>query len=130
MLKLTSATAFASLASAPGFAEGAQSRSIPQYDIFEVALKGPAEGNPFVDVQLGATLSVGHRSVTVDGFYDGDGVYKIRFMPDALGEWSYSTTSSAVALNGKTGRFASVAAEDGNHGPVSVTNIHHFAYAD
>jgi hypothetical protein len=131
MLKLTSATAFASLTTSPTFLEAqAQGRSTHQYDIFEVVLKGPAEGNPFVDVEVGATFSLEHRSVKVDGFYDGDGVYKIRFMPDAVGEWSYSTTSTAAGLNGKTGRFVCVTAEDGSHGPVSVRNIHHFAYAD
>lgn len=133
ILKLSSATAFASLIASHAFLEAQESpqtRAVHQYDIFEVVLKGPANGNPFVDVQVSATFSPGHRSVSVDGFYDGDDAYKIRFMPEAVGEWSYGTASTTAVLNGKTGNFSRVAAERGNHEPVSVANVHHFAHAD
>ncbi|UUZ94733.1 DUF5060 domain-containing protein [Paenibacillus sp. P25] len=52
---------------------------------FELRLKGPDAGNPFQDVRLEAEFRHKHRKVHVDGFYDGSGVYKIRFMPDAEG---------------------------------------------
>lgn len=72
------------------------------------------------------------RSVTVPGFYDGDGVYRVRFMPDTEGEWRYETHSSDPALAGKTGEFACIPPEpaSGNHGMVAVRNRFHFAYAD
>jgi hypothetical protein len=104
--------------------------AVPQWEVFEVTFPGPSLGNPFTDVQLAASLSLGNRNVSVDGFYDGNGNYKIRFMPDALGEWSYSTSSNVPELSGKTGRFTCVAALPGAHGPVGVRNVHHFAYAD
>jgi hypothetical protein len=103
---------------------------VPKWDVFEVTLRGPETGNPFIDVQLTATFALGHRTVEVDGFYDGGGSYKVRFMPDSEGEWTYATRSNAGPLDGKTGWFRCVAAAAGSHGPVVVRNIHHFAYAD
>ena len=42
-----------------------------QWGLFEVALQGPASGNPFKDTTLSAVFTQGHRSVQVRGFYDG-----------------------------------------------------------
>jgi hypothetical protein len=101
-----------------------------QWGIFELSLSGSAKGNPFLDVTLSATFSLQHRTITVDGFYDGAGVYRVRFMPDVQGEWHYVTHSNRAELNGKTGEFTCVAPSVGNHGPVRVANTYHFAYAD
>jgi len=101
---------------------------IPMYGIFEITLPGPKDGNPFTDVTLTAAFSMGYRTVEVTGFYDGDGVYKIRFMPDTPGVWSYRTGSNRSELSGAEGQFE--ATQAATHGPVRVNNIHHFAYAD
>jgi hypothetical protein len=104
---------------------------VERWGMFEAALNGPSEGNPFVDVQVSAEFRFANRTVTADGFYDGNGVYKIRFMPDEPGGWSYATKSNAPELNGKTGRFVcSPVSTKSNHGPVSVSRVFHFAYAD
>jgi hypothetical protein len=134
MLKLTSAGSLAAIASATPEAVSAmldtQHASVPQWEVFELTLAEPSTGNPFIDVQLTAAFALGHRTVQVDGFYDGAGTYKLRFMPDATGEWNYTTTSNSAALNSKTGKFACVAPLPSAHGPVAVRNTHHFAYAD
>ena len=70
------------------------------------------------------------RQSSAPGFYDGDGVYRVRFMPDAEGEWTYRTRSNVAALDGLTGAFRCGPPSAGNHGPVRVRNRHHFAYAD
>ena len=57
-------------------------------------------------------------------------MYKIRFMPDSLGDWTYTTSSNKPELKGKTGSFQCVAPLAGVHGPVRVRNTQHFAYAD
>jgi len=101
-----------------------------QWGVFEFALNGPAEGNPFQEVQLSAHFSYKHRTIEVDGFYDGDGIYRVRFMPDVQGEWRYRTKSNRTELDGKEGAFICVAPRPGNHGPVRVANTYHFAYAD
>ncbi len=104
--------------------------TVERWDIFEVTLDGPAEGNPFLDVTFGARFAYKHRVIDVDGFYDGDGVYKVRFMPDSIGAWTYTTRSNIPALDGQTGTFDCVPAAPGNHGPVRVRDTYHFAYED
>jgi hypothetical protein len=135
MLKLTSVGSLAALASvAPeGVAETiAQTThaAVPKWEIFELALQGPSAGNPFVEVELSATFALGHRTVQVYGFYDGSGTYKLRFMPDTEGEWSYTTSSSTAALNGQKGSFHCGPALPSVHGPVGVRHERHFGYAD
>ena len=103
---------------------------IEQWDIFELTLQGSAEGNPFIDVELTAQFSYKHRTIEVEGFYDGDGVYKVRFMPDVPGPWRFRTRSNRDELSGAEGGFTCVPASPGNHGPVRVANTFHFAYAD
>ena len=104
--------------------------AVEQWGIFETSLPGPVDGNPFVDSTLTARFSQGERVIQVDGFYDGDGTYRIRFMPTATGEWKYQTQSNRPELDGKTGTFTVTAPRPGNHGPVSVRHTFHFAYAD
>jgi hypothetical protein len=57
MLKLTTASALAALASGQAAAESTK-RSVYQYDIFEIALAGPSGGNPFREIRLNATFSL------------------------------------------------------------------------
>src|SRR5919202_2015194 len=105
-------------------------REVEQWGIFELALQGPADGNPFLDVELRARFSYKHRAIEVDGFYDGDGIYRIRFMPDTPGEWGYQTLSNRAELQGHEGTFTATTPGSKNHGPVRVANTYHFAYAD
>jgi len=119
---------FLALLAAPTTAEG-KSNS-PRWGIFELALKGPEGGNPFIDVKLSAEFKLRGRVFKPEGFYDGSGIYRIRFMPDALGEWTYITKSNRRELNAKTGKFTCIEPSPGNHGPVRVHKTWHFAYAD
>ena len=102
----------------------------PKYGIFELALPGPKEGNPFLEVDLTARFSGDGREFKVSGFYDGEGVYKVRFSPEAEGEWRYVTACNVPELDGISGSFACGAAEEGSHGPVQVAERFHFAHAD
>ncbi len=111
-------------------AQNTKTDSVEKWGIHETILQGPADGNPFVDTALSAEYTHGHRTVVVDGFYDGDGAYRLRFMPDSEGEWTFRTTSNRAALDGRTGRFECTAASVDNHGPVRVRNTTHFAYED
>ena len=110
----------------PAFA----SDTVEQWGIYEISLHGPTNGNPFLDVRFAAKFSQGDDSIEAQGFYDGDGVYRVRFMPEKTGVWKYETTSSAAELVGKTGGFAVTKAQGANHGPVRVANTFHFAYGD
>ena len=108
----------------------AESKSVEQWDVFEVTLKGPADGNPFIDVALSAHFAQGARTFDVAGFYDGEGVYKIRFMPDATGEWRFETAGNRPELAGQRGAFTVTPPGKSNHGPVRVARTFHFDYAD
>ncbi len=105
-------------------------QQIAQYGRFELTLPGPSDGNPFVDVTLGATFQHVNRVLEAEGFYDGDGTYRVRIMPDAPGAWRYTTHSNCPELEGQSGAFTCVAAEAGVHGPVQVAERFNFAYAD
>ena len=56
-------------------------KTIEKWDVLEVTVSGPKEGNPFCDQWIKGTFCCKNEKKTVDGFYDGDGVYKVRFMP-------------------------------------------------
>lgn len=104
--------------------------SVAKWDIYELVLPGPATGNPFADVTLSAAFTCGGRTLTAPGFYDGDGVYRIRFMPDEAGEWRFVTRSSEADLDGKTGVLTATPPVERQHGPVRVREQFHFAHAD
>jgi PKD repeat protein len=101
-----------------------------QWDIFELTLEGPSNGNPFVDVKLSAEFRKGDKIFRPEGFYDGKGVYKVRFMPKATGKWTYLTKSNRRELDGKKGNFTCIKEGPGNHGPVRVHNTFQLAYDD
>lgn len=96
---------------------------------FELVLDGPRDGNPFVEIALSARFERDGHGLDVPGFYDGDGVYRIRFMPTDEGTWRYVTQSNAPALDGVAGQVNVGPAKPGDHGPVRASGLH-FRYAD
>lgn len=105
-------------------------REVEQWDQFELTLKGRVEGNPFLDVQLSARFQYKNYIVEPDGFYDGEGTYRVRFMPDRPGIWRYVTVSSQEELDGQSGEFLCTPPSAGNHGTVRVKDEYYFAYED
>lgn len=103
---------------------------VEKWGTFELTLHGPKGGNPFIGISLHAEFKHGDEVYKPEGFYDGNGIYKIRFMPDEEGTWTYVTHSNRDTLDGIKGNFICTPASAGNHGPVSVKNTYHFAYAD
>lgn len=103
---------------------------VPQWEQFETSFTLHTAKNPFTDVTLKATFThaVSGKVITVDGFYDGDDTYRIRFMPTEQGKWTYTTRSSEQAMSGKTGAIECV--KPINHGMVSAGMDHDFHYAD
>lgn len=112
------------------FSKAASAPKIEQWNRFEITLNCPYSGNGFTDVQLTATFSNRDTSIVVPGFYDGDGLFKIRFMPASLGKWTYLTQSNLAGLSGKTGQLTCIKPAKGNHGPVHVADTYYFRYAD
>ncbi|HMC94971.1 MAG TPA: DUF5060 domain-containing protein [Polyangia bacterium] len=104
--------------------------SVEQWGVFELKLKGPTGGNPYADVRVSAQFFQERGNVEVLGFYDGNGVYRVRFMPPKPGIWHYTTVSSAIAMEGISGDFTVTKPLAKNHGPVRAAHTFHFAYAD
>ena len=106
------------------------SNTVERWGVFEIALGGRADGNPFTDYTVYGEFKGKNETVKADGFYDGDGVYRVRFMPSFEGEYEFAIGGSFNGGEGVTGRFAAAAPAASNHGPVRVAHTWHFAYED
>jgi hypothetical protein len=105
-------------------------RQIPLWELFEFSVVYEKAGNPYTEVSFSATFRHRNRTLFAEGFYDGEGTYRLRFMPDSLGEWTFQTTSNVNELNGITGKFLCIKPLAGAHGPVGIRNTFDFGYAD
>lgn len=101
-----------------------------KWERFELTLQGPSHGNPFTDVELHADFASGGRAFRVPGFYDGNGIYRIRLLVPDEGKWSFTTGSNARSLDRITGSFTAAGAELASRGVVRVADTFHFAYDD
>jgi hypothetical protein len=99
---------------------------------FDVAFSVRLTPPPASDGSAATTTT----TTAVRGFFDGGNQFKARYMPPALGTWSYRTISNATALDGQSGSFEVVAPRTAlNHGPVIVvaspaSNSTKLGYAD
>lgn len=93
----------------------------------ELSFTGPSHGNPFLDVELVVDFSRDGETVAVGGFYDGDGTYRVRFLPSTEGDWTFVTRSNARSFDGITGSVTAIA--HAAHGPVRAV-AQRFEYAD
>lgn len=62
---------------------------VKKWDVFEVVCEGRTDGNPFMDYTIQGIFTGEQETVRVTGFYDGDGIYKVRFMPSFEGEYKF-----------------------------------------
>ncbi len=127
-------------------------KTVEKWGVFEVTVKGRSDGNPIWDYTVEGTFSSedGQEKKTVEGFYDGDGVYRVRFMPSREGSYTYQITGSfreglpeqvsgdseadcpsgADTWDALSGSFLVTAPTEGNHGPVEVVDKKYLGYAD
>ncbi len=103
--------------------------TVERWKVFEISCTGKRDGNPFVDATIRGTFCCRQETVEVDGFYDGEGVYKVRFMPSFEEVYTYRIEGS---FSGQVyeGSFEVVPACGQNHGMVRVSQTYHFAYED
>ena len=81
--------------------------AVLRFDTAEIVLHSAvAYDNPFTDVQLTAQVTApSGRKLTLDGFFDGGDVFKVRVFADETGAWSWTTQSNDADLNGQSGSF-------------------------
>jgi hypothetical protein len=102
--------------------------SVEQWGLWEIEIPGPSTGNPFKEQTVKAVITGKNETKEIDGFYDGNGKYKVRFMPSFQGEYQFHVTSSFQET--AEGRFRVTEPSKDNHGPVRVAGTWHFAYED
>lgn len=105
-------------------------QKIEKWSRFELVLNHPNPEEDFLNIELSAKFFNNDTSFVVSGFYDGNNQYKIRFMPQEVGTWHYTTSSNIAKLNKLKGEFECVPASGYNHGMVKVSGEHNFRYAD
>ena len=67
---------------------------VKRYGIAELVFQGPSEGNPFAEQWVKGTMAGQAEEKHAEGFYDGNGVYKIRFMPADEGTCEITAATS------------------------------------
>src|SRR5687768_8365114 len=115
--------------------------TVRQWSRFEIELTSDrAYENPSQEVMLTATF-VSETGVVrrVDGFWDGDNTWRVRFSPDRIGRWRYVTECSDLlnlGLHGRTGSFNCAKVEHGGnrfeqHGSIKIApNGRYLTHAD
>ena len=96
-----------------------------QYEVCELVFQSFEPVGSFVDINLTATISGEQETITVKGFYAGNGIYKVRFLPKYQGRYSYCTSG---IINDK-GWIEIEAALPDQHGIVKASD-QHFSYED
>ena len=105
---------------------------VAQWGVYERALTHHTRQNPFTDIRLTAQFvhDATADTIRVDGFYDGDDKFVIRFMPTRQGQWTYTTSSSETEMDHISRSIECVPPEEGDRGMVSVSRGQTFRYAD
>ncbi len=106
-----------------------QMKEIQRWDCLELSFEGKVFDNPYLEGTIHGTFTSTQESKTVEGFYDGEGIYKLRFMPSFVGEYTYEVEGN-FSEDRYVGSFLVTPATGANHGPVKVANKYHFAYMD
>lgn len=69
--------------------------TVEKWDVFEVELITKKEfKKPFEDVTLTAWFTIGSTTKKINGFFDGNFTWKIRFMPEETGHYNFRTESN------------------------------------
>ena len=88
-----------------------------QYETMELVFQGPAPQGSQVEIDLTGHFCLNDSEVTVKGFYAGDGIYKLRFLPELAGCWTVEINSVSLGLQ-KYAEVEVAPPDLGRHGPV------------
>ena len=99
-----------------------------QWEPQEIRLEGPRDGNPFIEHSITLEIEGPLGKKTIPGFYDGDGQYVVRFMPEIQG-FHQLKISADFMPDPMTKTVDILAPHPGQHGPVHTDGTH-FVYSD
>lgn len=109
-----------------------------QYEILEMSWQAGEPERDWVQANLEAVFERNGMATRVKGFYAGDGIYKVRFLPLEEGHYTCTVAGRLPAEGGESGRWLEIKeslsltaepAAEGKHGPVRAVGTH-FAYED
>ncbi|MEZ4709566.1 MAG: DUF4038 domain-containing protein [Caldilineaceae bacterium] len=113
---------------------------IAQWHCLELTFQSTASyANPLQEVEFSADFSgPTGETQTIRGFWDGGAVWRVRFAPNAVGEWRYETRCADAAndgLHAQSGQFTCTPPTHETrftqHGPVRLAaNKRHLEHAD
>lgn len=96
-----------------------------QYETFELSFHGNVLTENYAQISLNAEFVCGEEHKTVKGFYDDDGVYKVRFLPQQPGQYTWAVSGEITA----EGEELCEPASEEAHGLVKAVNTL-FEYED
>ncbi|MBR1758289.1 MAG: DUF5060 domain-containing protein [Lachnospiraceae bacterium] len=91
-----------------------------QYETFELVYEGPVLANEYARVDVTAEFCCEDETKVVKGFYDGDGRYVVRFLPEKTGNYTWHVSG---VVDGCGEAFCDPAGE-GHHGIVKAVETH------
>jgi hypothetical protein len=93
-----------------GLAQFVLAEVVGKWKRYEVSYQNTTWSNNAFDLIFkGKFTSPTGRVLTQWGFYAGNNTWKIYYMPDEIGDWTFVTESPDNDLNGKSGSFTCVA---------------------
>ncbi|MCM1136223.1 MAG: DUF4038 domain-containing protein [Clostridium sp.] len=95
-----------------------------QYRMCELSFQGKVLQDAWAQIPMQAALECGDIRLTVPGFYAGNGVYKVRFLPEKPGRWNYKI-SGCIEEEGAV----EIAPAGESHGIMKAHKCH-FEYQD
>jgi len=103
----------------------------PRSKMTEFNVKAAANvSNPYQDAMLvGEFISPTGKSHIMDGFYDGNGIWKLRFVPDEEGTWTYRLRGEGVNIL-EEGDLLCTASEEHGFIRIHPESPYGFSYAD
>ena len=78
------------------------------FEVLEFIFVGPEITGDMETIERRPYFQMVVKGQKFNGYYCGNGKYKIRFMPKSLGDWEYVLESGIPELNGQTGKFRSM----------------------
>lgn len=113
-------------------------QQVEKWGMLELEFEGKSDGNPFTDYEIHAEFKGEKETKQITGFYDGNGIYKVRFMPSFEGKYQYHIEGSFVDAKKQEagckkfeGEFEVIAPiSQNNHGMVRVLDKRYLEYAD
>src|ERR1700678_3852294 len=107
---------------------------LPQWQAHDFSFYANAtSGNPFEIAFSAEVTGPSGLSLTVPGFYDGQGIWKVRIAPNTVGLWSLMTASTHPDLDKRRASFSCTHNRNGTiHGGLQIDRDHpsQFVYED